>query len=377
MWDNQQSELGYTAALSPMMPRRGRKRARSSSPTSSPAHDKPNTPLVNIRKLSQALRSPHADPTLELWDRFTLSGSAITPVTNPTLAQLMAASSPRPSKSSMGNMRPGGLRKALSSGLTRPKRRRLESSDIPMDFMGRVDVDESKTSLVTALLDTVTSSMQDASPDGSHSMTAETPSMRKRRNPMLGQQSSSPIRRHLNLKGSTSTAAATGDGPSRDNTSVLPHATEVQRNILEYEDGHFDGDTLIELETSISKPKMTGKDKVLQLGPGTSNVKQSTLKDNALLIDEFDDGLDDEMFAEAEDLMAKFDSQPIPESRPMKQEPQETLISLNKLQDTLVGTDDIFGDDFGDDFDFEAAELAATQSVKPAKAPIPAVCQNV
>ncbi|KXJ89745.1 hypothetical protein Micbo1qcDRAFT_165090, partial [Microdochium bolleyi] len=72
-WDARQ---GPQVSYSPIVPRRrNRKRARSSSPTSSPASSsKVTTPAVNVKQLSRALKSPHADPAMELWDRFSLSG---------------------------------------------------------------------------------------------------------------------------------------------------------------------------------------------------------------------------------------------------------------------------------------------------------------
>ncbi|KAK8111452.1 DNA replication factor Dna2-domain-containing protein [Apiospora kogelbergensis] len=98
-WDTTQDPSA--TSLSPMLPRKkGKKRARSSSPVSSPAaKSKSNTPAMDVKRLCAALKSPHPDPALELWDRFSMTNSsAATPLgaTHPDLANMMVSSSPRP-----------------------------------------------------------------------------------------------------------------------------------------------------------------------------------------------------------------------------------------------------------------------------------------
>ncbi|TGJ79935.1 hypothetical protein E0Z10_g8828 [Xylaria hypoxylon] len=103
-WDTKQRPM---YGVSPMPRKRGSKRARSSSPVSSPA--------VNVQKLSAALKSPRADPAIELWDRFSLSGStATTPLgaANPALAQIMVSSSPQPPKFAGAGRRGRGVEKS-------------------------------------------------------------------------------------------------------------------------------------------------------------------------------------------------------------------------------------------------------------------------
>ena len=164
LWNNKQ-DPAYGAALSPMVFRKNRKRARSSSPTSSPSNDKPATPAVDVKKLAEALRSPHADPTLALWDRFSTKDGSTTPIgiTNPALAQLMVSSSPRPAKGTAAPPAERSLRKTISYGRSLAKRRRLDRVESRNDMSQATD-EASKTMLVSALLDTVTCSMQDASP---------------------------------------------------------------------------------------------------------------------------------------------------------------------------------------------------------------------
>lgn len=70
--------------------------------------------------------------------------------------------------------------------------------------------------------------------------------------------------------------------------------------------------------------------------------------------DEFDD-MDDDLLAAAEDMIGSVD--PDPTQQPAPPPPPKPV-----HPDGGTEEDDQFGDDFGGDFDFEAAELAATQT---------------
>ncbi|KAF4984901.1 hypothetical protein FDECE_16992 [Fusarium decemcellulare] len=308
LWDNRQDNL-YLSALSPMMSRKGRKRARSSSPVSSPAPEKANPPSVNVKKLAQALKSPHADPTLELWDRYSLNPETNNPLglANPALAQLMVSSSPRPTKPTTE----ANLRRAISCGLNWPKRRRVERSTSGSRLSGeREEIEASKSSLVTALLDTVTSSINGN--DEARDPLMESPSPKKRR------------------------ICATSSGSPRRLKPQVPAQPQVQEPASsDYGDDDFDGfddDTMMQLEASINATQL-------------ENVQPTDQKESKT-VDEFDD-LDDDIFDEAEDLITTVDQ--VSQSNPPKLDPDP---------------DDEFGDAFGGDFDFEAVELAATQAVQ-------------
>ncbi|KAH7161400.1 hypothetical protein EDB81DRAFT_344578 [Dactylonectria macrodidyma] len=342
LWDNRQDTL-YISALSPMLARKGRKRARSSSPISSPAADKPNPPSVNVKKLAQALKSPHADPTLELWDRYSLNGSqnANTPlsITNPALAQLMVSSSPRPSKGPAGQLGEGNLRRAISCGLNYPKRRKVERSISGGRGSGEKEDREaaSKSSFVTALLDTVTSSINGQSQAEIEEQTGESPSPKKRRR-----------------------SATSGGSPCRVSQNP-PKPTSSDYGDDDFDD--FDDDTMLELEASINATQLET--------PATSRSAVNTTggehtQTEPMAAEEFDD-LDDDIFDEAEELITTVESQHIPQA------PDETPRPSTKNKLTTVGNDlgdldDEFGDAFGGDFDFEAVELAATQAAKQSHA---------
>ncbi|KAF5027547.1 hypothetical protein F66182_364 [Fusarium sp. NRRL 66182] len=357
LWDNRQDAL-YMNALSPMLSRKGRKRARSSSPVSSPVAEKPNTPSVNVKKLAQALKSPHADPTLELWDRYSLSGpdNGDSPLglANPALAQLMVSSSPRSTKLAAGE---SNLRRAISCGLNWPKRRRVERSNSGSRLSNEMEeMEASKSSLVTALLDTVTSSINGQSEEPQDA--PESPSPKKRRICATSSGSPRPLRPQR--------PQPQVQPPVQLAPSARPQAPEpASSDYGDDEFDEFDDDTILQLEASINTTQ-------LEVNPRP----EVTSPENKLL-DEFDD-LDDDLFDEADDLI-KTNSQQISQGPTIRQADQlddddifdkaEDLVDLDSQQAAqgiaareTDDLDDEFGDAFGGDFDFEAVELAATQA---------------
>ncbi|KAG6005085.1 hypothetical protein E4U21_000412 [Claviceps maximensis] len=338
MWNNKQ-DLPYAAALSPMLSRKGKKRARSSSPMSSPTAETAFTPAVNFQKLTKALKSPHADPTLELWDRYSMNGleNAKTPtrVVNPTLAQLMVSSSPKPSKdTSLRRGQDADLRRSISCGLNWPKRRKIERSKSGNQSSSQQRELEaaSKSSLVTALLDTITSSIHESNPTRSKEH--------------LIQLSPSPKKRKLT--------------PKRMQTPCRTTSPQLISSSSDYGDDDFDDDEFIELEASMhttgpSTTPSVGND-TFGNSPITRNCKSpsKTTKKGC----DFDD-FDDSIF----DSIAKPRKLIIDITTPKKQ--CSTDLRARKLQDS-PGTE--FGDDFDPDIDFDAVELAATQSVQQAEA---------
>lgn len=338
MWDSKPDTL-YANALSPMLARRGRKRARSSSPISSPAADNPKTPAVNVKKLAQALKSPHADPTLELWDRYSLSKNEThtTPVglANPALAQLMISSSPRPSKDSAGNHSSGNLRRAVSYGLNGPKRRKIEktkSCGSGSNSQREMEA-ASKSSLVTQLLDSVNSSIQEPSPEEPKQLIPESPSPRKKRRSPL--KDSTPCRAGIGSK-----------------------APDI---LSDYGDEDFDDDTFMELEASINGPRS-----VDPADPAKDGIEgggsQAHIGRNAAVADEFGD-FDDGDF-DAANLTTVTRAKP---SADTGQPVSPAAATISRADDVTDDFDDEFGDLDNGDIDFDAVELAATQSVKRAQ----------
>ncbi|KAK2603533.1 DNA replication endonuclease-helicase Dna2 [Conoideocrella luteorostrata] len=333
MWDNKQDAL-YAAALSPMLSRKSKKRARSSSPTSSPAAESGNVPAVNVQKLTKALRSPHADPTLELWDRYSMNGpdnmKTPTGAVNPALAQLMISSSPKPLKDSGRRYQDASLRRTISCGLNWPKRRKVERSKSGSQSSSQQREMEaaSKSSLVTALLDTVTSSIHEPSPGRSQGHLIQSPSPKKRR--LSPKEMETPC---------CTTAASSAVQSSSD-----------------YGDDEFDDDAFMELEASLQHTGPTNTP--IPDSNGLQATERITLQrqpaDTTEGVEDFDD-FDDSVF----DNVAQ-PRKPGPEVHTPRKHGSGDFQAAKPQESP--GTE--FGDDFDGDIDFDAVELAATQSVQ-------------
>lgn len=374
LWDTRHDQ-SYKA--SPMIPRKkGKKRARSSSPTSSPAaksKPKSNTPVVNVKKLAEALKSPHADPALELWDRFSLSGStSATPLgtTNPALAQIMVSSSPQPLKMLGAIPAESGLRRTISCGAQWPKRRRTDRVDPVEPLEATVEESPSgasKSSMVNALLKSATGEINRSKTVQTCQETLSSPSPKKRpRHPTPSAPSSpsrplssSPLKR----------ASLLLDGTNK-NKLEQAKSTLRDSSASDYGDDDFDDDALMELDASLAAPGGEADDgDTTLLAPVPRSLDTGQKMEQPVLDeylgssdDEFAD-LDDDVFAVAEDLITQIDSNHTSTSN-AKSLSQSFTAPQNQLGTVSEdSSEDIYGDDFGD-FDFEAAEIAATQSAE-------------
>lgn len=348
-WHNIHDEVA--AAVSPIVSRRGKKRARSSSPVSSPAVDKRKPPAVNVAKLKQALKSPHADPALDLWNRFAVGGPESknpTGAANPVLAHLMVSSSPRPPKDAKeGGSSHGesGLRRAISCGTHWPKRRRVESTSEP--GLGRERRDTSKSSMVTALLETVNSEINKSDAWDQGDVGIESPSIKRRRSPKKTNAEPSGLPQ---LPEASSPAARTGQTQKMNYKDAISPTSD-------YDDDEFDDNALWEIDASLLSGQVeAGSFMAADKALAGANAKEPRQEQGASSDDEFGD-VDDDLLAAAEDMIA--DITPKRASNPEPPAPAKAVHPVGGMDDS----DDIYGDDFGGDFDFEAAELAATQSV--------------
>lgn len=351
LWHNDRDDTADM--ISPLVPRRGKKRARSSSPISSPAGDKIRTPVVNVKKLKKALNSEHTDPALDLWDRFAVGGAVDSKsplgATNPALAHLMVSSSPRPSKDGSPNHAESSLRRAISCGSHWPKRRRVENAleTRPAKDKG----EDAKSLMVSALLETVNGEISKTEHTEDDPPEMESPSIKKRRSPKSKRSLPHPGASPQQSK--PHSAAPSIRSPSRRGAK---HGARTPTS--DYGDDDFDDDTLLELDVSM----LSGQTEARTFSGAAATLAEADVQESAgqdpkqvaSSDDEFDD-MDDDLLAVAEDMIGTVDSaltqQSAPPPRPKPVRP-----------DGGTEEDDQFGDDFGGDFDFEAAELAATQT---------------
>lgn len=348
-WETEEMLEDY----SPLAPRRGKKRARSSSPVSSPAYDKARTTASNVKRLKQALTSQRVDPALELWDRFGVGvpDSDNSPgATNPVLAHLMVSSSPRPSKDSVPSHGESGLRRAISCGSHWPKRRRVEPTTAPDRSRQR---ESSKFSMVTALLETVNSEISKPDDMEEANLSSQSPSIRERRS------STKPI-------GSPTPALRQNSEPAvvaapRTNPEVAQSVQQANSPSSDYGDDDFDDATILELDASMLSGQVgAGSFTATERALTTEAVQEKVQQQKPILEDEFEDefdDLDDDLLLAAEDVI-KLD----PPTQPVRAAPIADSNAV-LLDGAANDSEDTYDDDFGGDFDCDALELAATQSV--------------
>lgn len=343
LWRNDH-DATQPMAMSPLLARKGRKRARSSSPISSPA-SKHNTPAVDVKKLAQTLqKTPRADPALELWDRLSVTGRNTSPsgLTNPLLAHLMVSSSPRPKDShGLGSERP--LRKAVSCGSHWPKRRKLERADSDSaDPLAPKPRSDNKTSMVSALLETVNDEFTKSKPAQAKPISAHRSPSRNGLPDDQSRTTQSPARRRSGsspLAKKSTSAGGAGD---------IIEISSDEKASSDYGDAEFDDETLLELDASLlgqgDDPTLVGS---------SEEPTPSAPPGQKLVEDEFGD-LDDDFFDGAEDLVAKAETKHLSQN-PFQGQRHDRLVKIS-------GGDDDAYDDGLNDADFDAIELAATQA---------------
>ncbi|KAK3901632.1 hypothetical protein C8A05DRAFT_34693 [Staphylotrichum tortipilum] len=358
-------DSSYPLAFSPLLPRKGRKRARSSSPISSPA-SKHATPAVDVKKLTLVLKTPRADPALDLWDRFSVpNGGTASPsgLTNPLLAQLLVSSSPRPGDGTaavgsaigraIGSERP--LRKAISCGSHWPKRRKVERAELDMGEASAAESrPNSKSFMVSALLDTVNGEINKSA---SAQFQQKSPSCRpsQRRSPTTHdparQPSSSRRRPGSSPLAMKSTGVIIREGVAKPSSG--------DKASSDYGDD-FDDETLLELDANILAQ---GDDSTIVASPQELS-HQDPLLQKAVDQDfaEFDD--DDDLFDGAEALVAEVEANH--ETKVLNQAQPQSPRSSETWGGDKGGDDDAYGDDDFGDIDFDAVELAATQASRTA-----------
>ncbi|KXX75824.1 DNA replication ATP-dependent helicase/nuclease DNA2 [Madurella mycetomatis] len=331
-------------AISPLLPRKGRKRARSSSPVSSPS-SKRTTPAIDTKKLAQVLKTPRADPALELWDRFSLPGKDASPsgLTNPLLAQLLVSSSPRPPKDSSGSGSDRSLRKSISCGSHWPKRRKIERADSDRgDTAGGDSLTDSKSFMVSTLLETVDGEIKkskSAVTKVHQPLKSPSPTRAKAQGP-AGQSPVQPQPGSSPLAQKSSRA-----NPEANNMVEIPSAAKASSD---YGDDDFDDDTFMALDASVHLAQ--GDESTLVV---SSEEVSQALPGRKATEDDFGD-VDDDFFDGAADLIDEL------EAKHLSQSNFQGKLHGKPVPDS-GGEDDTYGDDFGD-FDFDDIELAVTQA---------------
>lgn len=366
--------------------RRVQKRARSSSPTSSPVHTAKRPSVkgeaFDLQRLNQCLKTPQTDPSADLWGRYNLSGNKGTPMTPqlPALAHIMYASSPQGSKEVVPKSEET-LRKSLvrssTCGTEWPKRRKVAVSEHQLQgddvFLESFNSGTSKLSRVSVLLDKVQEGytgrgIMKVSPGPSSSSPIP-----------LGKvftkvEAGSPLQQFerraaksalINQPELLPRVSGPFNLPKLHVENTVDNSGSNSSDYGDFDDGVFDV-SMVDARTGDNpRPQIVATVPAIDpLEQPQQHVIRPLLQEEE--DDEFGDLEDDVCAADLEEIVAKYDADR-PESLLVVAPGVETVSGVHKggaaAADTTTESEDEYGDDL-DDIDFEAAEASATQSLQ-------------
>jgi hypothetical protein len=394
MWDHDANAV-HSSASSYGALKRVQKRARSSSPTLSPAQASSyfsGKSTFDLHRLNLSLKTPQADPVNDLWGRYGLNVEQATEEgpSLPTLAHIMYTSSPQSSKEGVFPRSEGSLRKSMgrsnSCGTDWPKRRRLvmaEEQPLEDVFTESFNAGPSKLSLLSALLGKVQDGYSSTGKP-KHPMEPSSSSPMGNTAFLSGREESSPLRQVLNQPAMSLNDVETPvDSSSFRDAEPADIANRLKDDSDSSDYGDFDDDAFEESmvgmpitnSVSASEGLVEGGTQQQTLSWDEPHLRPSadidTTPDSASQTNEDEDfgDMDEETSAEdLESMVARYDlGLPVVEAVSSKsvkgakvvEDGASKLVSLTKVSG--AEPEDEFGDSFSDT-DFEAAEAAATQS---------------
>lgn len=399
MWDHDPNNIPSSASSIGTRQRQGTKRARSSSPISSPALASPDCSIPrgtsHPPRANQPLRTPQADPGFDLWDKYNDRSTKQRPpgASKAVFTHLMQSSSPQPQTAPRSD---ASLRWSASCGIQWPKRRKvgvgkeaLQVNDVFTDFN---HPGPSKLSMVSALAGKVRgalvqSLMAEAVEEEEEEDTeAQKKAGHMRRSSPAGTIESPlhrkpvDVQKHVGVPEFPHNGSDTLTTEEVDN-DIHMHKVDDSSDYGEFEDDEFDESAFSHLDSwTPAKPRRTREVIATRSSPkpGVSNIDKPSLptddsnrvasKSYTTLLHEEEENFgdsDDEIFAaDLEQAVALFDDQITgPEKMPQKVNTEFSRASPKQKHEVTPEDDleDEFGDDL-DDVDFEVAETAATQS---------------
>ncbi|KAL8736187.1 MAG: hypothetical protein Q9166_000342 [cf. Caloplaca sp. 2 TL-2023] len=176
LWQHVPGSSRYASSHDASATRTGKKRARSSSPSSSSQNETSNhfrnkKPSFSLQTLEKTLKTPQADPAADLWTRYSLKTGGVrdgSPTrTDPTLAGLLQSSSPQTPGSHLKQRELGGLRRSISCANEWPtsaaKRRRMNhttnQNQARDDRLTAQQGENARTSRVSLLVEQIQNSL--------------------------------------------------------------------------------------------------------------------------------------------------------------------------------------------------------------------------
>ena len=353
-----------------------KKRARSSSPISSPAARTPGP----LNKKAESLLLP-ADPGSELWGRYSLNGSnAPTPqgLAIPALAHLMCTSSPQPAREETTPRSTGVFRRANSCGNQFPKRRRIGGPADDDIFTESAGIGQSRLSVMIERLQEGLGPRN--LPSESELLDFSTVTVKSRVRDDRHCTSIQSVQQDLSKGTEASNQPLVSEIiPALEEIQNLPPVRSDGSDYGEFDDNELDDEALLKVITKsgVSQSTPSHAPKPIVPPDPPPEVLGSSVRVESLLVlsqhesqspecstlrvnnDEFDDSDEDLFTIDLEDIVAKFDDYHPSGAK---------LASVEKPRDGMAVKDtdseDEFGDGSLDDVDFEVAEAAATQSIQ-------------
>jgi len=377
-------QLGWRGSqpVNTPIPRKKKKRARSSSPVV-PSQDEPRMDLIR-----RDLNTTQPDPATELWTRYTSNKGTPTAGKNVAFAHLIHESSPR-SSATAGSV--SGLRRWASCGVEFPashtKKRRTKGTfrtekEPPGDVFGPASSDgafhaQPEQSKLAGMLQRMRDSItrqepSKACPSELPSSSSPLPEVRER----YFAPESSPLRHHAQHESAQSSQIMEAE------LEVIEEVVEEEEAPVElagsscssdeFGDADFDTEMIEEFEISQQPPPQPDTHAPLPTQP-VDSVHPPPLQSANFAVD--DDGSDDEFgidedlfAADLEQVASLYDVRPEATSTETHnvsvQDPNNDTVVYTTAPPVISLIDDD-SDDFGDDIDvdeFAAAEVAATQS---------------
>lgn len=369
-----------------------RKRARSSSPVSSPAqaslNSKSKTEAFDLKQFTQLLKTPQTEPGSALWDRYAHGAEHLgaLPPSIQALAQIMYTSSPQSSREG-SCARTARLQRASSCGTQWPKRRKIMQTDEPLEddvFSDKVKPGPSKLSRVNALLEKVQGGFTgtaEVAIDGVHLDSSPVPSGSGNH-----LRNSSPTPREC-IQLPTNAKACEYETVGITAEAEIEPGYNAETELTSSDYGDFDDEEFDESIVDALLPRQNDAtydacpkhyphrgsrygvaNDIFPPDNGTTKSSGDKLK-NSVSTDTFveeDDEFGDIDDADLEDIAARYDSQQPIEvsvtSQSLKMAPTLVVPTAEFAQDETDEYEDDMDD--MDDIDFEVAETAAAQSLQ-------------
>lgn len=390
-WHNGPTSSDVSASLG-QPTQRSRKRARSSSPTSSQleksAHFEGQADVNNTTRPTKTTRTPNNDPTQELWTRYMNANGSKREVgeTLPTFAHLPPSSPMTPSTSSKDS----GLRRTVSCGIewptSKPKRRKVEASDSlsrtkDIFAASRREIlarDVPRTSRVSLLVEKIQETL------AKQARTEDEPSSSS---PLPDRHSQMPVSQPSPTRSPSKLRPPSQLAPADQQQMQEAISDEDLMLMDEFEDDGLDLADFQEVEESMSQVAVShpatrpigGFDGPQETQPAVSkgtadqvtkaNIRKPSTQPHSSpkspVFDEFDED-DDTFTTELESLVAKVDSQD--KDIPLKQFP--AVHDHSRPLAVIEELDGVFEDDdlllqIADDVDHGKSGIGSTSQVRP------------